>query len=159
MKRDAESECHKCKKNGVLIAEGEGIGVLLPLRQFQCNTESCKDEGKTWLKRTTEMNCNKCGEEATLIPKGEEIGVLVFEFICGDDDCRDKYTVLCRWVDTADCYKCKREDNPPTRFLPRRFIMKKSNKRHLCSRCKNKCEGNCPNIREHRQNHKCNTIN
>ena len=111
-----------------------------PLRQFQCNTEGCPVQGNTWLKRDTECECRECEEEATLIPAGEEIGALVFEFDC---DCGNKYTVKCRWEDTAKCYGCGVQ-NSPTRFLPRNFIERKTNKKHSCSRCKGR--KNCPNL-------------
>ena len=112
-----------------------------PLRQFQCNTEGCPVQGNTWLKRDTECECRECEEEATLIPAGEEIGALVFEFDC---DCGNKYTVKCRWEDTAKCYGCGVQ-NSPTRFLGRHFIDKKTDREHGCSRCKDGQTKNCPN--------------
>ena len=108
-----------------------------------CETEDCSQEGRTWLRRDTFCECRECGEEAALIPEGEEIGVFVFEFNC---DCGNDYTVKCRWEDTAECYQCGQQDNPPVRFIPRGFIEAKTDNIHSCSRCNG--QGNCPNLCE-----------
>ena len=59
----------------------------------------------------------------------ERVGACKFE--C---DCENEYTVTCRMMDSALCYKCDRENNP-LHWEPPRDIEKKSNNPHRCSRC------------------------
>ena len=76
--------------------------------------------------------------EAT--PKGEEVGVCKFECECGNH-----YTVQCRLCDTAECYKCGKQDVEPVSITFHRHIRKKPGtiKKHSCGRCHG--EGNCLN--------------
>lgn len=72
----------------------------------------------------------------------EKVGACKFECDCGNE-----YTVICRMVDTAPCYKCRRDNNNnPLHWEPPRDIQKKSDKPHRCSRCDG--SGHCPNLEE-----------
>ncbi len=88
------------------------------------------------------------------------VGVYAFECTCCDCDCdcecsdsdefdcdceiTQTYTVVCRGIDTAVCYGCRKE-NYPIRLTPRGFIQKKTNRKHSCSRCNNGKINPCPN--------------
>lgn len=71
---------------------------------------------------------------------GDEEGVGVCSFVC---ECGHTYSVVCRMIDTATCYKCEC-DNNAVEMGPRRRIEKKTENQHSCSRCKG--QGKCPNM-------------
>ncbi len=70
-----------------------------------------------------------------------KVGVCLF--VCGC--CRNEYTVVCRLIDTAPCYKCHME-NQPQSWAPPREIQSESNYKHRCSRCHGARD--CPNLCE-----------
>lgn len=111
----------------------------LPLRQFKC----CDHR---WGERVPDDKpqsmCNKCKEMREAIPKGEEVGVC--KFIC---ECRKQYTVQCRMCDTAECFRCRKQDvKPVPDSITFRRIRKKPGtpNKHTCGRCHG--AGNCPNF-------------
>ena len=118
---------------------GAGMPRGRELRQFRCDCD-----GHRWIARGTESQCNKCDEDGELIPEGEEVGVFVFNFHC---DCGNQYTVKCERSDTAECYECGEQDNEPLSIVPRGFIVRKTDKKHSCSKCRGR--GNCPNLARH----------
>ena len=112
----------------------------LPLRQFSC----CKHRwGERVPNENPQSKCRRCEEMREATPKGEEVGVCKFE--C--EECGNHYTVKCRMRDTAECYKCGKQDVKPVpgSITFHRHIRKKPGtpNKHSCSRCHG--EGNCPN--------------
>ncbi len=58
-------------------------------------------------------------------------------------ECDNEYTVKCRMIDTAKCFKCQEVNRPMGRAAPGE-IEARSNAKHQCSRCNG--SGNCPNM-------------
>ena len=117
------------------------------LCEFRCETPGCKAKGNCWTKRATECKCRICKELAKPIPEREGVRVYIFEFWCAKLDCANKYTVVCRLQDGAVCYEC-RKLNKPHHAVPRDFIDRKKDSRHVhsCARCRNGEINPCPNI-------------
>lgn len=135
-------------------------------RQFSC--PDCEPahphfDMKRWHKVVPDDNpystCNTCHQRYEACEIGQEFGVGVCKFVCKctcedpedvDDEGLDlredvyKYTVICRMIDMAECYRCA-EMNSPCEFRPLRRINKKTNNKHSCSRCDNG-KKNCPNL-------------
>ena len=121
-------------------------------RQFSC--PSCepanrRHDVKRWHKVVPDdhpySTCNGCGEEYEACPIGEEFGVGVCKFEC--EECGNKYTVKCRMIDMAQCYKCFKL-NSAVEFTPVRRIDRKTSNKHSCSRCDNGAK-KCPNLSYH----------
>ncbi len=126
------------------------------VREFLCETcepryEKFRDV--RWFKKVSVNHpfalCNGCDEEkaAVEVEKGELVGIGFFH--C---QCNNEYTVRCRGIDTAICYKCQKE-NHPVRISPLRWNKSwnkkktKTNNKHSCSRCGHSHSGNgCPNL-------------
>lgn len=93
----------------------------------------------------TQVNFEMTGEEVILDYWGEEnedkVGACKFECV----NCENEYTVICRMVETAECYNCH-EYNRPLNWAPPRdhVIQGETDNKHSCSRCDGK--GNCPNF-------------
>ena len=136
-------------------------------RQFSCPV--CKPANKRydvkrWHKVVPDDNpystCNTCNRRYKACDIGQEFGVGVCKFVCkctcedpeedDGDECIDlredvyKYSVICRMIDMAECYRCAKM-NSPVEFLPLRRINKKTNNKHSCSRCDNG-KKSCPNL-------------
>ena len=71
----------------------------------------------------------------------DEYAVGACSFECSG--CNNEYTVLCRMVDGAVCYRCNTE-NRALHWAPPRELDHRTDNKHSCSRC---CEdGHCPNL-------------
>ena len=90
--------------------------------------------------------CTKCGVEYRACDIGNEFGVGVCKFEC---ECDNKYTVVCRMIDLAECYQCYKK-NSAVEFTPRRKIDKKTGNKHSCSRCDDG-KKDCPNLSNRRR--------
>ncbi len=134
-------------------------------RQFCCPT--CDPAHKRFDKRRWHKvvpddhpfsTCTKCGKEYKACDIGQEfgVGVCLFVWKCTcvnpeevDDDGIEfeedsyRYSVTCRMIDLAECYRCAAM-NSPVEFRPLRRINKKTNNKHSCSRCDNGTK-RCPN--------------
>ena len=128
-------------------------------RQFSCpdcEPANRRYDVKRWHKIVPDDNpystCNGCGKRYEACPIGEEFGVGVCRFECGEcaDSEEDKYTysVICRMIDMAECYRCFKM-NSAVELRPLRRINRKTNNKHSCSRCDNG-KKNCPNLSHHR---------
>ena len=121
----------------------------------QCRQFSCPDcepaniryDVKRWHKVVPDdhpySTCDECGEEYEACPVGEEFGVGVCKFEC--EECDNKYTVVCRMIDMAQCYQCFNM-NSAVEFKPRHRIDRKTSNEHSCSRCDNGKKKRCPNL-------------
>ncbi len=123
------------------------------VREFLCETceprskdnQDCRWFEKVSVKRPYDV-CKGCDEEkaAVEVEKGELVGSGFFHCQCDNE-----YTVRCRGIDTAKCYKCQRYNHPTrvTRLIYwNRKKKKKTNNKHSCSRCSQGGNG-CPNLR------------
>ena len=88
----------------------------------------------------TQIDDGSDSDEVVLDYDSDEEGVGACRFEC---DCGNRYTVLCEMTDTAECYKCGR-DNEPMGWAPPRNIDKETSNPHSCSKCKG--IGQCPNL-------------
>ena len=77
-----------------------------PLRQFTCETEGCKDEGRTWLKRDTFCECRECGEEARHPLR---------QFTCETEGCEDEGRTWLKRDTFCECRECGEEARHPLR--------------------------------------------
>ena len=119
-------------------------------RQFSCpNCEPANKrfDVKRWHKVVPDDNpystCDGCGEEYEACPIGQEFGVGVCKFEC--EECANKYAVVCRMIDMAECFQCYKH-NSAVEFTPRRKIDRKTGNKHSCSRCDNGKKKRCPNL-------------
>ena len=138
-------------------------------RQFccpVCEPAHKRFDKRRWYKFVPDSHpvstCTNCGKEYEACPIGEEFGIGVCKFVCkctcenpeevDDEDIEFeedayRYTVICRMIDMAECYRCAKM-NSPVEMRPRRRINKKTDNTHSCSRCNNG-KKSCPNLSHH----------
>ena len=121
-------------------------------REFLC--EECKPQIKKytvcrWFSKVSEKHpffvCRECKKEKKAVPVNEGELVGVAKFVC--EECHNKYTVICRGIDTALCYaeNCSGAENSPISVNPLRKIRRKTSHEHSCSRCEHGKIEQCPN--------------
>ncbi len=124
------------------------------LREFCC---TCKSRIKKYMniehrwkakvsKKHPYSVCRVCNKERKAVDVNDEKMVGVGFFCC---DCGHEYTVICRRIDTAVCYKytswCS-EENYPYKVYLRRRIKRQTDNEHSCSRCDDGEIYPCPNM-------------
>ena len=115
-------------------------------RVFNASQEH-QPEGGTMSTFLTQIDFEKEGVEVDLDydsdDDDEKVGACKFE--CINESCKNEYTVICRMMDSAECYKCHTYNRPLT-WAPPREIESETGNPHSCSRCRG--VGKCPNLTE-----------
>ena len=96
--------------------------------------------GSTMSTFITQMSDDEFEEVNLDYDSDDDGGVGACRFEC---DCGNKYTVLCKMTNTAECYKCH-HDNEPMGWAPPRSIDSESSSPHSCSECRG--QPGCPNL-------------
>ena len=128
-----KSKCWKCEEMREAIPKEEER----VLRQFEC----CKHSWGERVSRSEDSpssKCSKCRNMRTATPIGKEFGACKFKCKCGN-----RFTVICKMSDTAECYKCDEHVGPYAYDPPRRIKRKSSQNKHSCDKCE---DDGCPNL-------------
>ena len=113
----------------------------------ECNEErTAVDVNDGELVGVGSFACGECNKERTAVDvnEGELVGVGSFACDSTEEEEQKEYTVMCRGIDTAECYGCG-EHISPYKVNPLGRIKRITKKEHSCSRCKDGKIYPCPN--------------